>query len=403
MPFELASFPAGLLAVDGARIEALAAAEPALAGVEVGVLPPGSPVRITHVLDAVEPRIRSDGRPAFPLEGRAGEGRTNRLDGVAVLSCVDFPGEERPLHEQEAIVDLAGPGAAYTPFSSLTSVVLAFTPAEGAGHQAIDEAVRRVALATAELLAEPTLSAEPAAVERFELGAAADLPAVAALVQLSDLGQLYYQYLYGVPVGRAGLPRAVDPAELLDGAVTCGEYHWAALRNPTFFFQRNALVRVLYREHGRRLRFAGLVLMRGYEQTGEDKQRAAERAAAAALALGAEGVVITIDAGGNSHTDVMLTVRACERAGLKTAVIVAEMADPDSTNPGLTDWVLEADCIVSAGNAEELVPEWTPARVVGGDTLLDGTPAAASGPVPVRNYLGATNQMGQQALQATAW
>jgi glycine reductase complex component B subunit alpha and beta len=402
--FELASFPAGLLAVDRGRIERLVADEPALAGVEVEVVAPGEAVRITHILDAVEPRIRPDDRPAFPTEGRAGAGRTNRLDGVAVLSCADFPGEERPLHEQESIVDLAGPGAALTPFGSLTNVVLAFEPAEGVGHVALDEAVRRVALAVAELLAEPTLAADPAEIERFELGPAdEELPAVAALIQLSDLGQLYYQYLYGTPVGQAGLPRAVDPAELLDGAVTCGEYHWAALRNPTLFFQRNELVRALYREHGTRLRFAGVVLTRGYEQTAEDKQRAAQRAAEAALALGADGVVITTDAGGNSHTDTMLTCRACERAGIKTTVIVAEMADPEATSPGLTDWVPEADCIVSAGNAEELVDEWTPARVLGGETLLDGTPAAAAGRVPVRNYLGATNQMGQQALQATAW
>lgn len=406
MAWELASFGPELLRVDAGRIQALAEQEAALAGVDAEVVKPGEPVRITHVLDAVEPRVRPDGRSAFPTEEHAGEGRTNRLDGVAVLSCLDFPGEERPLHEQEAIVDLAGPGAALTPFPALTNVVLAFQPAESVGHVALDTAARRVTLAVAELLAEPTLEAEPSSVERFALYPAANaesLPAVAALIQLSDLGQLYYQYVYGVPAGAAGLPRAVDPAELLDGAVTCGEYHWAALRNPTIFFQQNALVRTLYREHGERLRFSGLVLTRGYEQTAEDKRRAAERAAAAALELGAENVVITTDAGGNSHTDTMLTCRACERAGLRTAVIVAEMADPEATDPGLTDWVPEADCIVSAGNAEELVPQWAPARVLGGETLLDGTPAVAAGPLPVRNYLGATNQMGQLTLQATTW
>ena len=402
--FELASFPADLLAVDRGRIERLVAGEPGLAGVEVEVVAPREAMRITHILDAVEPRIRPDGRPAFPTEVRAGAGRTNRLEGVAVLSCADFPGEERPLHEQESIVDLAGPGAALTPFDSLTNVVLEFEPAEGIGHVELDEAVRRVTLAGAELFAESTLETDPAEIERYDLGPADEhLPAVAALIQLSDLGQLYYQYLYGVPVGRAGLPKAIDPAELLDGAVTCGEYHWAALRNPTLFFQRNELVRTLYREHGKRLRFAGVVLTRGYEQTADDKQAAAERAAAAATELGAAGVVITTDAGGNSHTDTMLTCRACERAGIKTAVIVAEMADPEATSPGLTDWVAEADCIVSAGNAEELVDEWTPERVLGGELLLDGTPAAAAGRVPVRNYLGATNQTGQLTLQGTAW
>jgi glycine reductase complex component B subunit alpha and beta len=404
MGWELATFRPDLLDADRGAVGALAADEPALADVDVEVVAPGEAVRITHVLDAAEPRVRPDGRPAFPTSGRAGEGRTNRLDGAAVVSCLDFPGEERPLHEQEAVIDLAGPGSRLTPFARMTNVVLTFRPSTGSGNEDVEAAARRVALAAAERLARPTLGAEPEDVERFELGPAEDdLPAVAALVQLSDLGPLYYQYVYGVPAGEAGLPRIVDPAEILDGAVTCGEYHWAALRNPTIFFQRNALLHTLYREHGTRLRFAGVVLMRGYEQTAAHKERAAEQAATLAGELGAEAAVITTDGGGNSHTDTMLTCRACEQAGIRTVVVVAEMADPDATNPGLTDWVPEADCIVSTGNAEQLVPAWAPKRVLGGDLLLDGTAAASAGPIPVRNYLGATNQMGQLDLTAVTW
>jgi sarcosine reductase len=226
------------------------------------------------------------------------------------------------------------------------------------------------------------------------------LPRVAALIQLSDLGPLYYQFVYGTPAGEAGLPRAIDPAELLDGAVASGEYHWAAMRNPTLFFQRNSLVRSLYREHGQRVNFAGVVLMRGYEQSADDKQRAAQAAVERAREVRADGVIITTDAGGNSHTDVMLTCRACEQAGIRTTVVLAEETDPESTRPILTDWVPEADSIVSTGNVEELVEEWKPERVLGGDTLLDGTDAANAGPIPVRNYLGAANQMGQLALGA---
>jgi glycine reductase complex component B subunit alpha and beta len=389
MAWELATFSTDLLR------------EPeAIEGVDVEIVPPGSSVRVTHVLDAVEPRIRPDGRAAFPGEDRAGEGRTNRLDGVIVLSCLDFPGEERPLHEQESIVDLGGPAAGLTPFADMTAVVLTFSPGEG-GHVEIDARVRQTALSVAEEIGRGTLDGEPEEVERFELGAAEEsLPAVAALIQLSDLGALYIQYVYGTPAGEAGLPRAVDPAEVLDGAVTCGEYHWAAMRNPTWFFQRNELIRTLYREHGKTLRFAGVVLMRGYEQSAVDKQSAAERAAAAAGELDADGVVITTDAGGNSHTDVMLTCRACEQAGIRTTVVLAEETDPQSARPILTDWVPEADSIVSTGNVEEVVEAWTPERVLGGDLLLDGTPAAEAGPIPVRNYLGAANQMGQLALSA---
>lgn len=388
MAWELASFPSDL-----------ADLELEVEGAEVSVVRPGERVRVTHVLDAVEPRVRPDGRPAFPKEGKAGEGRTNRVEGVAVLSCLDFPGAARPLHEQECIVDLAGPGAAYTPFSEETCVILTFQ-ARG-GNEEAEAYARSKTLDIAEAIARPTLEAEPAEVERFELGPVeGELPAVAALIQLSDLGPLYYQYVYGKPAGEAGLPRIVDPAEVIDGAVTCGEYHWAAMRNPTAFFQRNALIRSLYAEHGKRLRFAGVVLMRGYEQTAEAKQRGAEAAAARARELGADGVVITTDAGGNSHTDVMLTCRACEQTGIRTTVVLAEETDPESTRPILTDWVPEADAIVSTGNVEELADEWRPERVLGGRTLLDGSPAADAGPVPVRNYLGAANQMGQLALSA---
>jgi glycine reductase complex component B subunit alpha and beta len=389
MAWELASFSSHLLP-DDVEVE----------GAEVEIVRPGERVRVTHVLDAVEPRVRPDGRAAFPTEPLAGEGRTNRLDGVVVLSCLDFAAEERPLHEQESIVDLAGPGAAYTPFAGETCVVLTFRPGRGSNEET-EAAARRITLQAAEELARPTLDAEPGAFERFEIVPASEgLPWVAALIQLSDLGPLYTQYVYGQPAGQAELPLPHDPAEVLDGAVTCGEYHWAAMRNPTIFFQRNALIHALYREHGKRVRFAGVVLMRGYEQSAADKQRAAEAAAEVAGRLGAEGVVITTDAGGNSHTDVMLTCRACERAGIRTTVVLAEETDPESTRPILTDWVPEADSIVSTGNVEELVEAWTPERVLGGDTLLEGTPAAAAGPIPVRNYLGAANQMGQLSLGA---
>jgi glycine reductase len=404
MAWTVETFAPEVLRVGADRIRALAEDEDGLDGVDVDVVEAGAPVRITHVLDAVEPRIRPDLRAAFPTEGRAGEGVTNRIHDAVVVSCLDFPGEERPLHEQEAIVDLAGPGAHLAPFRKWTNVVLTFHPAEAAGHRAIDAAARRVTLAAAELVAEPTLEAEPVHTHTFELGPADDsLPSVAALIQLSDLGQLYQLYLYGTPVGEAGLPRAVDGCEVMDGAVTAGEYHWASIRNPTLFFQVNSLIRTLYREHGKRLNLAGVVLMRGYEQSADDKQRAAEAAARVAAELGADGAVITTDAGGNSHTDTMLTCRACEQAGVRTAVIVAEETDLDATEPILTDWVPEADCIVSAGNLEQLVPAWRPERVLGGGTLLDGTPAAEAGTITVRDYFGAANQMGQLDLGGVSW
>ena len=390
MTWELATFSADLLR------------EPeAIDGVEVEIVPPGSPVRVTHVLDAVEPRIRPDGRAAFPSEGRAGRGADEpaRRRRRPLVPRLPRRGAAPPRAGVDRRSRRAGRRAhAFRRHDGGRPHVLCGA-AEATGRSTRGPAGRR-SPSRRRSPAGPS-TREPEEVERFELGPAEEsLPAVAALIQISDLGPLYIQYVYGTPAGEAGLPRAVDPAEVLDGAVTCGEYHWAAMRNPTWFFQRNELIRTLYREHGKTLRFAGVVLMRGYEQSAADKQRAAERAAAAAGELGADGVVITTDAGGNSHTDVMLTCRACEQAGIRTTVVLAEETDPQSTKPILTDWVREADSIVSTGNVEELVEAWTPERVLGGDLLLDGSPAAEAGPIPVRNYLGAANQMGQLALSA---
>ena len=69
MAWELATFSADLLR------------EPEVVdGVEVEIVPPGTPVRVTHVLDAVEPRIRPDGRAAFPGETRK-SGRSRKVVG----------------------------------------------------------------------------------------------------------------------------------------------------------------------------------------------------------------------------------------------------------------------------------------------------------------------------------
>ena len=130
------------------------------------------------------------------------------------------------------------------------------------------------------------------------------------------------------------------------------------------------------RRRRERLRFAGLVACRGYNQSAKDKERAAMLAAKLAGELGADGAIVTTDAGGNSHTDTMLTVRACERAG--------HPHGRDRRRDGRADRPRARGGLRSSrvGNAEELVPEWRPERVVGGDVLLDGRPAADCGPVP---------------------
>jgi Glycine/sarcosine/betaine reductase component B subunits len=101
-----------------------------------------------------------------------------------------------------------------------------------------------------------------------------------------------------------------------------------------------------------------------------------------AAELGAAGAICTTFSSGNSHTDTMLTVRALESRGIATTALVCE------TNGGLTDHVAEADCLVSTGNEDELVPAWTPERIVGGGN------GDAGRAVAMVHYLGSCVETG---------
>jgi glycine reductase len=216
------------------------------------------------------------------------------------------------------------------------------------------------------------------------------------ILQVASEGPLVDTYLYGRRL-EGLVPTLLDPREVLDGALTAGQYDWAGSRDPTYFFQRSSLLRELLRRHGTDLRFCGVVLTLGYLPSAFEKERSALMAAGLARQIGADAAVLTTFQTGNSHTDTMLTCRACERLGVRTVLLLAE------TNAGLTDHVPEADCVISVGNEEELVAEWRPERVVGGEVTWTGRPALAAGPAPVVSYLGSICQLGDMKLRAVSW
>ena len=370
---------------------AVGAGEPALAEATVQVVRPGDPVRISNVLDAVLPSVkRDDPSSTFPGvlgEGTAGDGRTNRLSGVAVLPTCDWraAGHVGPDELPDSIVDMAGPGAERSPFGSTANVVIRFVPNDGAPVAEVDAAIRRATMRVARDLAATTLELPPDRVATFGWPPGPvdpGLPAIVAILQVASEGPLTDTFLDGEAL-RSLDPTVVDPRRVLDGGLTNGAYDWPAVRNVTAVYQDAALLRELYAANGERLRFAGLILAPGYLDTAAQKQAAAARSAELARELGADGAICTTFSSGNSHTDTMLTVRACETAGIRTAALVCE------TNGGLTDHVPEADCLVSTGNEDELVEAWAPSRVIGGDGA-----ARLGEPVPTWAYLAACVQTG---------
>jgi len=397
----------GVLTVDVPGLEASVAGEPGLLGMTVHLVRPGESVRVLNVLDAVEPAVKTD-EPETTFPGAvgalavAGTGRTHRLDGAAVLATADFFSaydvtalDVYP--DGDSFVDMAGPAAGLAYWSATPNVVLSFTCDAEAPPAEADASIRRTTLRVARDLAATTLAAPPEHLEPLDLPAVqSDLPRVCVILQVASEGPLVDTYLYGRAL-RGLVPTLLDPREVLDGALTAGQYDWAGVRDPTYFFQRSSLLRELLRRHGADLCFCGVILTLAYLPSAVDKERSALMAAKLARQAGADAAVLTTFQSGNSHTDTVLTCRACERMGIRTVLLLAE------TNGGLTDHVPEADCIVSVGNEEELVSEWRPERVVGGERTWTGRPADDAGPVPAVAYLGSLCQMGDMRMRAVSW
>jgi glycine reductase len=392
-----AAWSDGSLLVDLAELAAHAGqVAPALADITIQVARPGDPVRVANVLDVVLPDVKvADPQSTFPGAlgplTPAGTGCTHRLGGIAVLSVCDFLAAGLTTDEEfpDAYIDMAGPGQSVTAWGQGIAVVVVCTPKEGVSLGDLDRSIRRASLRVAQELAATTLGHTPDREETFEVDSAADpsLPSIAVILQVASEGPLIDTFLYGGDV-QTIVPTLLDHREVLDGALTNGAYDWPAVRNVTADYQSSALIRSLVAQHGSTLRFAGVVLALGYLDTAFEKQRSALIAASRVQQLGADGVICTTFSAGNSHTDTMLTVRACEALGIGSVAIISE------ENGGLTDYVPEADSIISTGNIAELVDPWLPEIVIGAAQAMAGEP------VPLWCYLGASTQTGDRSLTA---
>ena len=344
-----------------------------------------------------------------------GEGRTNRLEGMAVLETSEpIPGE--PIYWREAIVDMAEPGSVFSPFSGLVNVVLSFTPRpelmastatpdnlfEGTpGAFEYNRAMRVAGLTAAVFLAKATDGLEPDSVEVFGLEShdRTGQPGVVYLYQLA-IPYIYGEIAPGAGAigGSAHLPTVIHPNELLDGAMVCGWNAIACMRELTYLVQNHAVVLDLYRRHGSDLDFRGVVLFTNGDTT-ETKERLANHAANLAETLGAEAAVINYAGGGHPCVDAMMVCQMLETRGIPTTMLMMEMA-PNPADSGFVHYLPEADAIVSTGNYEEKADFAAVGRVIGGDTILVSG-EAASGPLtlPLSHVLGSTNQFGDTTIR----
>jgi glycine reductase complex component B subunit alpha and beta len=369
----------GRLTIDRAEIRRIAMTPAAIADVAVELVAPGEPTRIIHVMDAIEPRIKVGGESvAFPgLLGpprTVGRGVTHRLGGLAVLESAVLPEVAiGGLEFNEGLIDMSGPGAAYSACSDTHDVVLVFTPRPGVGNREFEAAFRLGALLVARRLAETTLGeVRPDDVEHFDLGnAAPDAPRVAYVDMVQQVGFLCQTLLYGHPVD-AVVPTVLDPREYFDGAVVSASYR-NPTKTPTWLRQNHPVIRALFRRHPRELNFVGVIFCRGHLDDHELKERNGEMVANVARLIGADGVVQGIDGSGNIWVDFMLAARALERAGIRTVQIVHELGGAEGRDWPVLDYTPEADAIVSGGGADRRFQIPAVRRVVGGTHVTFNT------------------------------
>jgi glycine reductase len=410
----------GVLTVDGGALKELLLRDDHFADVAIEVVRPGDDVRVVHIIDAVEPRLRLDD-PGTDFAGmlgmpaRLGDGRTNRMAGVAVLETSEpIPGE--PIYWREAIVDMGEPGSVYSPFGGLVNVVLTFTPraelVESTATPAnlfegtpeafeYNRAMRVAGLKAAVFLAKATEDLEPDSVEVFDHEAheRTGHPGVVYVYQLA------IPYVYGEIApgggaigGSAHLPTVIHPNELLDGALVCGWNAIACMRELTYLLQNHAVVLDLYRRHGVDLDFRGVVLITNGDTTGA-KERLTNHGANLVEALGGDAAIVAYAGGGHPCVDAMMVTEKLEERGVSTTMMLMEMA-PNPEDSGFVHYVPEADAIVSTGNYEEKVELGAVGRVVGGDTILvSGEDASSALTLPLSHVLGSTNQFGDTLIR----
>jgi len=402
-------FSGGRLSVPLGEVVDLLAQDDRLQEVRADIVRPGDFIRIVHVLDIFEARTR-EGGGAYPgFDGApwgAGQGIVKRFTDMGIMIAAEMPKDKGGLRvTREAVVDMGGTGAAYSPFSRLFHLVLTGQPAQNVSNAEFDDALRRGAIKVSEYLARAIGDAAPDEAEYIPgagAGGGNGLPRIAYILQTQSQGPLLQTFFYGETMD-GFMPTVIQPAELFGGAVVSGNHSHMTV--PTYVHLNNPVLRGLVRRHGKDLTLCPVILTEGHAKTSWQKERRARHVVNLLRLLSADGAVLTQEGGGMSMIDQFMMCRLCEEAGIKTAVISFEMCGEDGKDFPLLDVVPDADAIVSVGNRDELVDLPPVERVLGGDYVRDGrklrdtAQANAAQRLRLSTVYGALNQAGAHNIR----
>jgi glycine reductase len=295
--------------------------------------------------------------------------------GVAEVATVDWHGAGGDYVED--YLDMAGGFGGTYPMSRLLNLCLVVEAEPSLGNESQNYAVHNAALTVSDCIAAATRDLKPPESELFELGPVD--PALPKVIYIwcvhspqamSGSRTAFCTATYGMT--QLCPPWYLHPNEVLDGALT-GPYRsafacsWTVANNPSLLD--------LYRRHGKDWNFLGVISFRTEWTTQHEKELMANQAAKLAHHLGAQGALVTWDAGGNEFIEVIRTVQACEQLGIKTVFMTTEDVAADGA-PTLLMPLPEADAIVSTSffrTGSLNLPQSPPvARVIGNPIKVTG-------------------------------
>ena len=402
----------GVLYINKSEIAKLVLEDEHIKDVKVEIALPGEKTRITPVKDVIQPRVKVSG-PGGIFPGMrskvdvVGSGRTNVLSGAAVVTCGRIVGF------QEGIIDMSGPGAAYTPFSETRNVCLVIEPKEGLSQYEYEAAARMAGFKIAEYLGAVAKDLTPDTVEVYEtkplFEAAAEYPAlpkVGYVYMLQTQGLLHDTYVYGVDAKKI-VPTLLYPTEVMDGAIVSGNCVSACDKNTTYHHQNNPIIHDLYERHGKDINFLGVIITNENVYLA-DKERSSNWTAKLCRYLGLDAALISQEGFGNPDTDLIMNCKKIEGEGIKTVIVTDEYAGRDGKSQSLADADPAADAVVTGGNANELIVLPPMDRIIG---TLDYTDKIAGGfagslrpdgsiEAEIQVITGATNEIGFNKMSA---
>ena len=364
----------GALEVDQQALMDLVLEDRRVEDVSLAVVYPGERVRVTGIRDIVEPRVKVGCQAQVfpgtlsPVE-QVGEGTTHRLSGMAVMATAAYEGTARAglAVQRSALLDMWGPGAGASRFSSLIGLVLVMRLKEALSDLDAHQAIQGAELKVAERLAQATIGQRAESTEVFDLSESRQgLPGVVLLQGcLTDSHNVHSGVsYYGLPI-RDSLATFLHPNELLDGAMTVSATRAVGHFPVTWDWQNHPLALGLCRQHGERFNFLGVILERIQFDTFLGKEVAAHSASQLAATLGAGGALVTWIGSGNAFVELMLTIRACEQRGIKTVLLTYEFGGKDGVDSPLLYYLPQADAVVSSGSRDRWLELAEPERVVG--------------------------------------